>query len=125
MGNPLIKAWYYNLKQVTCPACEVNGATGDKNIELHHLDRSTKCDTVSNLVYHNAPPILIMDELFKVIPLCRKHHVDFHKNEKYLEYTKKRYNFAEDDIYKTALINFQANVWLTAPNMVKNAYIMR
>ena len=123
-NQAIVKSWYYNLKDVTFPACQKLAPSGDNSIDLHHIDPTTKKDCVSSMVHKGAPLNMIIDEVFKVIPICRSHHVDYHKHERWLEYTKNRYDFIGDDHYKQAENGFWAKAWLTAPNMIKNAYTL-
>jgi len=121
-NQAIVKQWYYNLKDVSCPACKKLAQSGDDRIELHHIDRTSKIDCVSNMVHKGAPMGMILDEVFKVMPLCHSHHSDYHRHERWLEYTKNRYDFVEDEHYKKAENGFWAKAWLTEPEKMKLAY---
>jgi hypothetical protein len=120
-----VKAWYRHLKQHSaCPCCQVMQPTKTA-IEYHHLDRSTKCDTLSNLVHFNAPLSVIMVETLKVTPLCSSHHSRYHQLERYghTDLIKNLYDFANDRHYKQAIDEFHTFAWDTAPELMKTAYI--
>ena len=120
----LIKSWYRLLKaKCECATCKKHGVHIDDTIELHHIDRTTKTDTVSNMVYQLAPLSIIMNETLKCIPLCKSHHTDYHKHETNNIFTKENYNFIGDSKYLSAKEEFDANAWLLAPTVMKERYI--
>jgi hypothetical protein len=120
-----IKAWYWQLKQQsTCPCCQIMQPTATP-IEYHHLDRSTKIDTLSNLVHFSAPLRLIMAETFKVTPLCREHHVRYHRLERlgHTDLIHKLYDFENDKFYQKATMDFHAMAWANAPRPMQSTYL--
>jgi len=121
----VIKAWYRNLKNsCQCPACNILQPTATF-IEFHHLERSTKCDTLSNMVFFQAPLSLIFAETLKVMPLCHDHHVRYHKLERYghTDLINNLYDFKNDNYYSREIDSFHYTAWETAPDELKTAYI--
>jgi len=120
-----VKAWYRELKHhSTCPCCSYMQPTNTP-IEYHHLDRATKCDTLSNLVHFNAPPANIMVETLKVVGICHDHHVRYHRLERlgHTDLITNLYDFLNNPHYKKAIDDFHTFAWDIAPELMKTAYI--
>lgn len=120
-----IRAWYRTLKNnCICPACQIMQPSSTF-IEFHHLDRQTKIDTLSNMVYLLAPMPVIMAETFKVMPLCHDHHVRYHRLERHghTDLINKLYNFKNDSHYTTAIGNFHDMAWNTAPKIMQDSFV--
>lgn len=122
---PHIVINFYKLlkNESECPVCRIQGDCGCNVIEYHHIDRQTKTDTISNMVYNRAPLAVLATEIFKYMPLCRDHHRDYHQHEHNLEYTNNRYDFINDRQYQAAIMEFHATAWLLAPRKMRNDYL--
>lgn len=119
----IITSWYKLIKNESeCPTCNIYGVDLKAPIEYHHLERSTKCDTIANMVYHRAPLQLIMNETLKCMPLCKNHHSDYHRHERDKEFVDEWYNFNNKD-YKAAIDDFHAMAWLFADPIIKQRYL--
>jgi hypothetical protein len=90
MNDPLaIRDWYKQVKQLcTCPACLREGIAAEAgNVEFHHIDPSTKEESISKIVFNNlvfpdsCAATKVYVEFGKVIPLCKSHHKALHKAE--------------------------------------------
>jgi hypothetical protein len=94
-------------------------------IEYHHLDRASKCDTISNLVYNLAPLPIIMAETFKVLPLCHNHHQRYHRLDRYghTDIIHKLYDFENDKFYQKSIMDFHAMAWANAPRPMQSSYL--
>jgi len=120
----IILNWYKTVKHDSeCPCCKNHGVDWQSPIEYHHIDRKTKIDTISNMVYNKAPLGLAMNEMFKCMPLCQIHHRDYHQHEHNRQFIADYYNFTHDKAYQTAIMEFHAMAWLAAPNIIKDRYI--
>lgn len=123
-----ILQWYFNLKD-HCLACDQFGPRydfTDTRIEFHHFDRKTKSDTLSNLVYTQAPLALTMVEVHKCGPFCSTHHRDFHACEYSSEPERRSrlreiYNFKSPK-YREAIDHFHDNALRTAPYEMRQRY---
>jgi hypothetical protein len=126
----LLINWYQNVKSsCECPACTKwlyqTHQEYNVNIEFHHIDPRSKCDTLSNMVWSRAPLGSVMAEMLKVMPLCHSHHVDFHRLEaKHHQHDMTRkYDFNRDDHYRTAIREFHQDAWDMAPRPIQDAYV--
>lgn len=94
MTDPLaLRDWYRCIKlQCVCPACLREGRAAEAGkVEFHHIDATTKEESISKLVYHNLvfpDPCTVTKvyiEFGKVLPLCPTHHKELHKAEEHGE----------------------------------------
>lgn len=119
----IITSWYKLLKNESqCPTCHINGVDLQSPIEYHHLDRTTKKDTISTMVYCRAPLQLVMNETFKCVPLCKIHHVDYHRHERDEQFVNEWFDFKNKD-YKAAIADFHAMAWLFAHPIMQKKYL--
>ena len=59
-----------------CKACSYRKCV--TSLEFHHLDESTKVDTISKMVQNRRPISSIMAEMEKCIILCANCHRELH-----------------------------------------------
>lgn len=76
-----IRSDYVSLKkQSGCVRCGYSKC--EKALTFHHIDQTTKIDTIANLVSRLAKLEVIEEEIQKCILLCFNCHAELHEEEK-------------------------------------------
>lgn len=74
------KAWYDEYKaKLACSKC---GENHPACIEFHHIDPSTKKDTITRMVHRNHSIETVLAEIAKCQVLCRNCHAKEHWNQR-------------------------------------------
>lgn len=127
--NPqILLNWYNSIKRnADCPICEKHYSPAfykgyNLNIEFHHIDRSLKIDTLSNMVWQRAPLGAVMAEMLKCTPLCHTHHKRLHNLEAQGMLKNSIYDLHGDDYYQSHIECFHEAAWDNAPEKMKTAY---
>ena len=132
----LIRDWYKAIKMgATCVACEWEQAREVKagNVEFHHIDKSSKCDTLSNMaikpmipcLQYTVSPVKFALKLMKVAPLCPAHHKDLHRAEDRKDWPtlQHKYDLTGNPFYTTRIRTFRAtSLDIAPPELVGEIY---